>query len=121
MSAGREDLRGKRVVIAAAAIRRWTGPFALRGIAASIQVVHAAEIPRRAGKCGATRCRRGAGRGGDGHSLPAPMPCGGRRRSRCRPVADLDGAVRALPADLLLPFSACRWISARSRAWGLAL
>lgn len=116
----REDLRGKRVVIAGGGDSAVDWALALRGIAASIQVVH--RRPKfRAAPESAAQLDAAAARGevemvtpyqlhglrGDGAGLEAVE------------VADLEGGVRALPADVLLPFFGLSMDLGPIAAWGL--
>ena len=69
----REDLRGKRVVIAGGGDSAVDWALALRGIAGQHRRRPSpCQVPRRAGNRGTTRRSGGPGRRRDGYPLPAP-------------------------------------------------
>ncbi|MCC6719049.1 MAG: NAD(P)/FAD-dependent oxidoreductase [Acetobacteraceae bacterium] len=118
----REDLRGKRVVIAGGGDSAVDWALALRGIAASIQVVHRRAkfraAPETAGQLDAAAARGEVemvipyqlhGLHGVGGVLEAVE------------VADLDGGTKRLAADVLLPFFGLSMDLGPLAGWGLAL
>jgi len=118
----REDLRGKRVVIAGGGDSAVDWALALRGIAASIQVVH--RRPKfRAAPESAAQLDSAAARGEVEMVIPYQLHAlegtGGKLGAVA--VADLDGAVRQLPADVLLPFFGLSMDLGPIAGWGLAL
>ena len=118
----REDLRGKRVVIAGGGDSAVDWALALRGIAASIQVVH--RRPKfRAAPESAAQLDAAAARGEVEMVIPYQLHglhgAGGVLDSVA--VADLDGTVRLLPADVLLPFFGLSMDLGPIAGWGLAL
>jgi thioredoxin reductase (NADPH) len=118
----REDLRGKRVVIAGGGDSAVDWALALRGIALSIQVVHR-RAKFRAAPESAAQLDSAASRGEV--EMVIPYQLHGLRgmdgRLDAVEVADLDGAVKALPADVLLPFFGLSMDLGPVAAWGLAL
>jgi thioredoxin reductase (NADPH) len=118
----REELRGKRVVIAGGGDSAVDWALALRGIAASIHLVHR-RAKFRAAPESAAQLAAAAARGeiemvvpyqlhgldGDGGTLSGVM------------VADLDGGTRLLPADVLLAFFGLSMELGPIADWGLAL
>ena len=118
----REDLRGKRVVIAGGGDSAVDWALALCGIAASIQVVH--RRPKfRAAPESAAQLDAAAARGEIELVIPYQLHAlngtGGRLETVS--VADLDGTLRDLPADVLLPFYGLSMDLGPIAAWGLAL
>jgi thioredoxin reductase (NADPH) len=118
----REDLRGRRVVIAGGGDSAVDWALALRGIAASIQVVH--RRPKfRAAPESAAQLDAAAARGEVEMVIPYQLHAlhgaGGALASV--EVADLDGATRHLAADVLLPFFGLSMDLGPISAWGLAL
>jgi thioredoxin reductase (NADPH) len=118
----REDLRGKRVVIAGGGDSAVDWALALRGIAASIQVIHRRPKFRAAPQSAARM--DAAVRGGElelvvPYQLHALHGQGGVLTTV--EVADLDGATRHLPADVLLPFFGLSMDIGPIAGWGLAL
>ena len=118
----REELRGKRVVIAGGGDSAVDWALALRGIAASIQVVHR-RAKFRAAPESAAQLDAAAARGEVEMVIPYQLAGlhGGEGRLESVEVADLDGGVRMLPADVLLPFYGLSMDLGPIAAWGLAL
>jgi thioredoxin reductase (NADPH) len=118
----REDLRGKRVVIAGGGDSAVDWALALRGIAGSIHVVH--RRPKfRAAPESAAQLDVAAGRGEVEMVIPYQL-YGLRGESgvlEAVEVADLDGTVKALEADVLLPFFGLSMDLGPIAGWGLAL
>jgi thioredoxin reductase (NADPH) len=118
----REDLRGKRVVIAGGGDSAVDWALALRGIAASIQVVHRRAkfraAPETAGQLDAAAAR-GEVEMVIPYQLHALHGTGGRLEAV--EVADLDGGRRMLAADVLLPFFGLSMDLGPLAAWGLGL
>jgi len=118
----REDLRGKRVVIAGGGDSAVDWALALRGIAASIQVVHRRAkfraAPETAGQLDAA-----AARGEIEMVIPYHLSAlyGAEGRLESVEVADLDGAKKRLQADILLPFFGLSMDLGPISAWNLAL
>jgi thioredoxin reductase (NADPH) len=118
----REDLRGKRVVIAGGGDSAVDWALALRGIAASIQVVHRRAKFRAAPETAAQLAAAAAAGEVElviPYQLHAVHGQGGRLESV--EVADLDGSTRHLPADMLLPFFGLSTDLGPIREWGLDL
>lgn len=118
----REDLRGKRVVIAGGGDSAVDWALALRGIAASIQVVH--RRPKfRAAPESAAQLDTAAARGEVEMVIPYQLHglTGTDGHLDSVSVADLDGKIRDLPADVLLPFYGLSMDLGPIAAWGLAL
>jgi len=118
----REDLRGKRVVIAGGGDSAVDWALALRGIAGSIQVVH--RRPRfRAAPETAAQLDAAAARGEVEMVIPYQLHAlhGAAGQLEAVEVADLDGHTRLLPADLLLPFFGLSMDLGTIAGWGLAL
>ncbi len=118
----REDLRGKRVVIAGGGDSAVDWALALRGIAGSIAVVHRRPKFRAAPET-AAQLDAAAARGEVEMVIPYQLHAlhgaGGRLASV--EVADLDNATRHLPADVLLPFFGLSMDLGPIAGWGLAL
>lgn len=118
----REDLRGKRVVIAGGGDSAVDWALALRGIAGSIQVVHR-RAKFRAAPESAAQLDAAVARGElelvIPYQLHALHGAGGRLGSV--EVADLDGGTRHLEADMLLPFFGLSMDLGPIAGWGLAL
>jgi thioredoxin reductase (NADPH) len=118
----REDLRGRRVVIAGGGDSAVDWALALRGIAASISVVHRRAkfraAPEMAGQLDAAAQRGEV-------EMVIPYQLHGLRgadgRLEAVEVADLDGGVRALAADVLLPFFGLSMDLGPIAGWGLGL
>ncbi len=118
----REDLRGKRVVVAGGGDSAVDWALALRGIAASIQVVH--RRPKfRAAPESAAQLDAAAARGEVEMVIPYQLHGlhGTDGHLQAVSVADLDGTLRDLPADVLLPFYGLSMDLGPIAAWGLAL
>jgi thioredoxin reductase (NADPH) len=118
----REDLRGRRVVIAGGGDSAVDWALALRGIAASIQVVH--RRPRfRAAPESAAQLDAAAKRGEVELVIPYQLHAlhGRNGTIAAVEVADLDGARRMLQADLLLPFFGLSTDLGPIAGWGLDL
>ena len=118
----REDLRGRRVVIAGGGDSAVDWALALRGIAASIQVVH--RRPKfRAVPESAAQLDAAAARGEVEMVIPYQLHAlhGAAGRLEAVEVADLDGGTRSLAADVLLPFFGLSMDLGPISAWGLAL
>ncbi len=118
----REDLRGKRVVIAGGGDSAVDWALALRGIAASIQVVHRRAkfraAPETAGQLDAA-AKRGEVEMVIPYQLHALHGAGGVLEAV--EVADLDGGTKVLPADVLLPFFGLSMDLGPIAGWGLGL
>ena len=101
----RDDLRGKRVVIAGGGDSAVDWALALRGIAAGIQVVHR-RARFRAAPESAAQLDAAAERGEIELVIPYQLHAlhGADGRLAAVEVADLDGATKQLAADVLLPF-----------------
>jgi thioredoxin reductase (NADPH) len=118
----REDLRGKRVVIAGGGDSAVDWALALRGIAAHISVVH--RRPKfRAAPESAAQLDAAAGRGEVELVIPYQLHAlrGVGGELAAVEVADLDGATRSLPADVLLPFFGLSTDLGPLADWGMAL
>ena len=118
----REDLRGRRVVIAGGGDSAVDWALALRGIAASISVVHRRAkfraAPEMAGQLD-DAAKRGEVEMVIPYQLHGLRGAGGRLAAV--EVADLDGGVRALEADVLLPFFGLSMDLGPIAGWGLGL
>jgi thioredoxin reductase (NADPH) len=118
----REDLRGKRVVIAGGGDSAVDWALTLRGIAGSIQVVH--RRPKfRAAPESAAQLDSAAARGEVEMVIPYQLHAlhGAAGALAAVAVADLDGGIRTLEADVLLPFFGLSMDLGPIAAWGLAL
>jgi len=118
----REALRGKRVVIAGGGDSAVDWALVLRGIAASIQVVHRRRKFRAAPESAAQldlAAEAGAVELVIPYQLHALHGTGGVLEAV--EVADLDGATRLLAADVLLPFFGLSTDLGPLAGWGLAL
>jgi thioredoxin reductase (NADPH) len=118
----REDLRGKRVVIAGGGDSAVDWALALRGIAETIQVVHRRAKFRAAPESAAQlddAARRGEVELVIPYQLHALHGAGGVLEAV--EVADLDGRTRTLAADVLLPFFGLSMDLGPIASWGLAL
>jgi len=118
----REDLRGKRVVIAGGGDSAVDWALTLRGIAGSIQVVH--RRPKfRAAPESAAQLDSAAARGEVEMVIPYQLHAlhGAAGALAAVAVADLDGGIRTLEADVLLPFFSLSMDLGPIAAWGLAL
>ena len=118
----REDLRGKRVVIAGGGDSAVDWALALRGIATSIHVVHR-RAKFRAAPESAAQLDGAAQRGEVELVIPYQLHAlhGANGRLAEVEVADLDGATKSLPADVLLPFYGLSMDLGPIAEWGLAL
>ena len=118
----REDLRGKRVVIAGGGDSAVDWALALRDVAASIQVVH--RRPKfRASPETAAQLDAAASSGALELVIPYQLHAlhgTGGALARVE-VADLDGRTRHLPADVLLPFFGLSMDLGPIAEWGLDL
>jgi thioredoxin reductase (NADPH) len=118
----REDLRGRRVVIAGGGDSAVDWALALRGIAASVQVVH--RRPKfRAAPDSAAQLDAAAARGEVDMVIPYQLHAlhGTAGMLESVEVADLDGRTKHLPADVLLPFFGLSMDLGPIAGWGLAL
>jgi thioredoxin reductase (NADPH) len=118
----REDLRGRRVVIAGGGDSAVDWALALRGIAASIQIVHRRGKFRAAPESAAqldSAAKRGEVEMVIPYQLHALHGAGGTLETV--EVADLDGATRHLPADVLLPFFGLSMDLGPIAHWGFEL
>lgn len=118
----REELRGKRVVIAGGGDSAVDWAIALQGIAASIQVVHRRPKFRAAPET-AAQLDALAAAGKVELVIPYQLHTlnGAEGRLESVTVADLDNHLRHLPADVLLPFFGLSMDLGPIAAWGLAL
>ena len=118
----REDLRGKRVVIAGGGNSAVDWALALRGIAAHISVVHRRQKFRAAPKS-AAQLDAAAARGEVEMVIPYQLHAvrGTEGVLQAVEVADLEGGTRSLPADVLLPFFGLSNDLGPLAEWGLAL
>jgi thioredoxin reductase (NADPH) len=116
----REDFRGKRVVIAGGGDSAVDWALALRGIAASVQVVHRRAKFRAAPET-ASQLDDAATSGEVELVIPYQLHAlhGAAGQLTEVEVADLDGATRRLPADVLLPFFGLSMDLGPIAAWGL--
>lgn len=118
----REDLRGKRVVIAGGGDSAVDWALALQGIAASIALVHRRAKFRAAPESAAQlEALTAAGK------VELVTPCqlhalhGQNGVLEAVEVIDMDGGTRHLPADILLPFFGLAMELGPIAQWGLAL
>ena len=118
----REELRGKRVVIAGGGDSAVDWALALRGIAASIQVVHRRPKFRAAPET-TGQLEHAANRGEVEMVIPYQLHAlhGAGGMLETVEVADLDGGTRHLPADVLLPFFGLSMDLGPIAGWGLEL
>jgi thioredoxin reductase (NADPH) len=118
----RETLRGQRVVIAGGGDSAVDWALALRGIAASIQVVHR-RAKFRAAPESAAQLEAAAARGEIELVIPYQLHglqgAGGVLEAVA--VASLDGTIRRLPADRLLAFFGLSTDLGPLAGWGMAL
>ncbi len=118
----REDFRGKRVVIAGGGDSAVDWALALRGIAASIQVVHRRPKFRAAPET-ESQLHEAAARGEV--ELVIPYQLAGLHGEGGRlvevEVADLNGSSKRLAADVLLPFFGLSMDLGPINTWGLDL
>jgi thioredoxin reductase (NADPH) len=115
----REDLRGRRVVIAGGGDSAVDWALALKDIA-RVAVVHR-RAKFRAAPESATRLDEAAGKGEIEMVIPYQLHglVGTDGVLSAVEVATLDGAVKALPADVLLPFFGLSMDLGPIAAWGL--
>jgi thioredoxin reductase (NADPH) len=118
----REDLRGRRVVIAGGGDSAVDWALALRGIAAEISVVHR-RAKFRAAPESAAQLDAAAARGEVAMIIPYQLHAlhGKAGELHSVEVADLDGGTRHLPADVLLPFFGLSTDLGPLADWGMAL
>ncbi len=118
----REALRGKRVVIAGGGDSAVDWALALRGIAASIAVVHR-RAKFRAAPESAAQLAAAAAEGEIDLVIPYQLHAlhGADGTLHTVEVADLDGATRHLEADVLLPFFGLATDLGPVATWGLEL
>jgi thioredoxin reductase (NADPH) len=118
----REDFRGKRVVIAGGGDSAVDWALALRGIAASLQVVHRRAKFRAAPET-ASQLDAAAASGEVEMVIPYQLHAlhGEDGVLRSVEVADLDGKTRHLEADVLLPFFGLSMDLGPIASWGLDL
>jgi thioredoxin reductase (NADPH) len=118
----REDLRGRRVVIAGGGDSAVDWALALRGLAASVHVVHR-RARFRAAPESAAQLDAAVARGEVELVIPFQLHRlhGADGRLEAVEVADLDGATRLLPADVLLAFFGLAMDLGPIADWGLAL
>ena len=118
----REELRGKRVVIAGGGDSAVDWALTLRGIAGSIQVVHR-RAKFRAAPESAAQLDHAAGRGEVEMVIPYQLHAlhGAAGVLEAVEVADLDGGTRLLAADVLLPFFGLSMDLGPIAGWGFAL
>jgi thioredoxin reductase (NADPH) len=118
----REALRAKRVVIAGGGDSAVDWALALNGVAASLHVVH--RRPKfRAAPERAAQLDQAAARGEIDMVIPYQLHAlhGVDGVLSAVEVADLDGATRLIPADILLPFFGLAMELGPISGWGLAL
>jgi thioredoxin reductase (NADPH) len=118
----REALRGRRVVIAGGGDSAVDWALALNGVAASLHVVH--RRPKfRAAPESAAQLDAAAARGEIDMVIPYQLHAlhGADGVLSAVEVADLDGATRLIPADILLPFFGLAMELGPISGWGLAL
>ncbi|HEX2580502.1 MAG TPA: NAD(P)/FAD-dependent oxidoreductase [Dongiaceae bacterium] len=118
----REDLRGKRVVIAGGGDSAVDWAIALSSVAASVQIVH--RRPKfRAAPASAAALTALHEAGAIELVVPYQLHAlhGENGRLTAVEVASLDGARRTLPADILLPFFGLAMELGPLAEWGLAL
>jgi thioredoxin reductase (NADPH) len=115
----REDLRGRRVVIAGGGDSAVDWALALKDIA-RVAVVHR-RAKFRAAPESATRLDEAAGKGEIEMVIPYQLfgLVGADGVLSAVEVATLDGAVKSLPADVLLPFFGLSMDLGPIAAWGL--
>ncbi len=118
----REDLRGKRVVIAGGGDSAVDWALALRGIAGAIHVVHR-RAKFRAAPESAAQLDAAAARGEVELVIPYQLHAlhGAGGALHAVEVADLDGGRRQLEADMLLPFFGLSTDLGPIAEWGIAL
>ena len=118
----KEDLRGKRVVIAGGGDSAVDWALALRGIAAEIHFVH--RRPKfRAAPDSVAQLEAAAAAGEVAMVIPYQLHAlhGIDGQLTSVELADLDGATKHIAADVLLPFFGLSMELGPIAAWGLAL
>lgn len=118
----KEDFRGRRVVIAGGGDSAVDWALALRGIAASVQVIHRRAKFRAAPET-AAQLDAAAASGEVELVIPYQLHAlhGEAGRLTHVEVADLDGRTRQLAADVLLPFFGLSMDLGPIAGWGLEL
>ncbi len=118
----REELRGKRVVIAGGGDSAVDWALALAGVAAQVMVVHR-RAKFRAAPESARRLEALASEGRIELVIPFQLHAieGARGQLSAVVAADLDGTTRRLEADVLLPFFGLSQNLGPIAEWGLAL
>jgi thioredoxin reductase (NADPH) len=118
----REDFRGKRVVIAGGGDSAVDWALALKGIAASIHVIHR-RAKFRAAPESAAQLDAAAEKGEIDMVIPYQLHAlhGSEGMLETVEVADLDGKTRHIQADVLLPFFGLAMELGPIAGWGLAL
>ncbi len=118
----REELRGKRVVIAGGGDSAVDWALGLVGVASAIQVVHR-RARFRAAPESAERLAAAAARGEVELVIPAQLAAlhGPAGRLEAVEVADPEGGARQLPADVLLAFFGLSTDLGPLADWGLAM
>jgi thioredoxin reductase (NADPH) len=118
----REDLRGKRVVIAGGGDSAVDWALALADVAASVAVVHRRDKFRCAPES-ASRLKRLVAEGKIELAIPYQLAAlvGYDGKLSAVTVEDLDGRRRDLPADVLLPFFGLAASLGPIAEWGVAL
>jgi thioredoxin reductase (NADPH) len=118
----REELRGKRVVIAGGGDSAVDWALLLRGLAGSIAVVHR-RAKFRAAPAAVAELEAAAAAGAIELVVPFQLAAlhGTAGRLEAVEVASLEGEARRLPADMLLPFFGLATDLGPLAGWGLAL
>ena len=118
----REDLRGRRVVIAGGGDSAVDWALALRGIAGAIHVVHR-RAKFRAAPESAAQLDVAVARGEVSMEVPYQLPAlhGGGGVLEAVELVDLDGGVRRIAADVLLPFFGLSMDLGPIAGWGVDL
>jgi thioredoxin reductase (NADPH) len=118
----REDFRGRRVVIAGGGDSAVDWALSLKDVAAKVSLVHRRARFRAAPET-AAQLDAAAARGEVEMVVPYQLSGlrGAAGRLEAVEVATLEGEVRALPADVLLPFFGLSMDLGPIAGWGLAL
>ncbi len=118
----REDFRGRQVVIAGGGDSAVDWALQLKDVAAKVYVIHR-RAKFRAAPESASQLDEAAQRGEIEMVIPYQLHGlrGAKGALEAVEVADLDGGVRALPADRLLPFFGLAMDLGPIATWGLAL